>query len=131
LLTIASGKSGFSLAGGFASNSYAAYSPGEYTLLGCFVAEIVMTFFFLIVILGLTDKRAPQSFAPIANGLGLTLIHLISIPVTNTSVNPDRSTGPAIFVKDWAISQLWMFWLTPIIGALLAGGFYYWLASDD
>jgi aquaporin Z len=131
LLVIASGKAGFSLADGFASNGYGAHSPGQYALLACFVTEVVMTFFFLIIILGSTHKKAPQGFAPIAIGLGLTLIHLISIPVTNTSVNPARSLGPAVFVGDWAISQVWMFWLAPIIGALLAGGFYFWLIGDE
>ncbi|MCB1023651.1 MAG: aquaporin Z [Acidobacteria bacterium] len=131
LYVIASGKPGFSLAGGFASNGYGAHSPDNYSLLACFVVEVVMTFFFLVIILGSTDKRAPQGFAPIAIGLGLTLIHLISIPVTNTSVNPARSLGPAVFVGDWAIAQVWLFWLAPIIGALLAGGFYFWLIGDE
>ncbi|MBP6002791.1 MAG: aquaporin Z [Pyrinomonadaceae bacterium] len=131
LYIIASGKAGFSLAGGFASNGFADHSPGKYEVLACFVAEVVMTFFFLIVILGSTHKKAPKGFAPIAIGLALTLIHLISIPVTNTSVNPARSTGPAIFVGDWALSQLWLFWLAPILGALLAGFVYAWLGSDD
>ena len=131
LLVIASGKTGFSLASGFASNGYGAHSPGEYTLLAAFVTEVVMTFFFLVIILGSTHKKAPQGFAPIAIGLGLTLIHLISIPVTNTSVNPARSLGPAVFVGDWAIAQVWMFWVAPIIGALLAGGFYFWLVGDE
>lgn len=131
LLVIASGKAGFTLADGFASNGYGIHSPGKYALLACFVTEVVMTFFFLVIILGSTHKKAPQGFAPIAIGLGLTLIHLISIPVTNTSVNPARSLGPAVFVGDWAIAQVWMFWVAPIIGALLAGGFYYWLSNDD
>ena len=131
LYIIASGKAGFSLAGGFASNGFADHSPGKYEVLACFVAEVVMTFFFLIVILGSTHKKAPKGFAPIAIGLALTLIHLISIPVTNTSVNPARSTGPAIFVGDWALSQLWLFWLAPILGALLAGFVYAWLGSDE
>lgn len=130
LYVIANGKAGFSTAGGFASNGYAAHSPGEYSLLACFVCEVVMTFFFLIIILGATHNRAPKGFAPIAIGLGLTLIHLISIPVTNTSVNPARSTGPAIFVGGWAIEQLWLFWIAPIFGALIAGFFYYWLVGD-
>jgi aquaporin Z len=121
LYLIASGKPGFSLAGGFASNGYADHSPGGYSLLACFVAEVVLTAFFLLVILGSTDERAPKGFAPIAIGLCLTLIHLISIPVTNTSVNPARSTGPAIFVGGWALSQLWLFWVAPIIGAILGG----------
>jgi aquaporin Z len=121
LYIIASGKPGFSLAGGFASNGYADHSPGGYSLLACFVAEVLLTAFFLLVILGSTDERAPKGFAPIAIGLCLTLIHLISIPVTNTSVNPARSTGPAIFVGGWALSQLWLFWVAPILGAILGG----------
>jgi aquaporin Z len=113
------------LAGGFASNGYGEHSPGGYTLLSCLVAEVVLTFFFLMIIMGSTDKRGvPAGFAPIAIGLGLTLIHLIGIPVTNLSVNPARSTGPAIFVGGWALSQLWLFWLAPIVGGALAGGFY-------
>jgi aquaporin Z len=131
LYLIASGKDGFSLTGGFASNGYADHSPGKYSLLACFVAEIVFTFMFLIIILGSTDRRAPKGFAPIAIGLGLTLIHLISIPVTNTSVNPARSTGPAIFVGGWALSQLWLFWVAPIIGAALAGVVYRLLSAED
>ena len=121
LYLIASGKPGFSLAAGFASNGYADHSPGGYSLLACFVAEVILTAFFLLVILGATDERAPKGFAPIAIGLCLTLIHLISIPVTNTSVNPARSTGPAIFVGGWALSQLWLFWVAPILGAVLGG----------
>ncbi|MDQ2775444.1 MAG: aquaporin Z [Acidobacteriota bacterium] len=121
LYLIASGKPGFSLAGGFASNGYGAHSPGGYSLLACFVAEVVLTAFFLLIILGATDERAPKGFAPIAIGLCLTLIHLISIPITNTSVNPARSTGPALFAGGWAISQLWLFWLAPILGAILGG----------
>ncbi|MCE9677933.1 aquaporin Z [Shewanella sp. AS1] len=124
LYLIASGSSDFSLAGGLASNGYGEHSPGGYSMTSGFVAEVVMTLFFLLVILGATDSRAPQGFAPIAIGLCLTLIHLISIPVTNTSVNPARSTGPAIFVGDWALSQLWLFWLAPIIGAIVAGIIY-------
>ncbi len=125
LSVIAGGKAGFDLAGsGFASNGYAAHSPGGYSLTACLVAEVVMTFMFLIVILGATDKRAPAGFAGIAIGLALTLIHLVSIPVTNTSVNPARSTGPAVFVGGWAIEQLWLFWLAPIVGAVLAGAVY-------
>jgi len=131
LYLIASGKSGFSTAGGFASNGFADHSPGHYEIVACFVAEVVMTFFFLIVILGSTHRLAPAGFAPIAIGLCLTLIHLISIPVTNTSVNPARSTGPAIFVGGWALFQLWLFWVAPILGALLAGFFYTWLVGDD
>jgi aquaporin Z len=124
LYVIASGKAGFDVAVGFASNGYAAHSPGGYSLMACLVAEVVMTFMFLIIILGATDKRAPAGFAGIAIGLALTLIHLISIPVTNTSVNPARSTGPAVFVGGWAIEQLWLFWLAPIVGAALAGAVY-------
>jgi aquaporin Z len=124
LYVIASGKEGFSLSGGFASNGYGAHSPGGYPLLSCLVAEVVLTFFFLMIIMGSTDKRAPAGFAPIAIGLGLTLIHLIGIPVTNLSVNPARSTGPAIFVGGWALAQLWLFWVAPIVGGALAGGFY-------
>lgn len=124
LYVIASGKEGFSTAAGFASNGYGAHSPGGYSLLSCMVAEIVLTFFFLMIILGSTDKRAPQGFAPIAIGLALTLIHLIGIPVTNLSVNPARSTGPAVFVGGWAVGQLWMFWLAPIFGAAIAGVLY-------
>jgi aquaporin Z len=124
LYLIASGREGFDIAGGLASNGFAEHSPGGYSLMACLITEIVMTFMFLIVILGATDKRAPVGFAPIAIGLCLTLIHLISIPVTNTSVNPARSTGPAIFVGDWALSQLWLFWLAPILGAILAGFVY-------
>jgi len=130
LYFIASGQEGFSLAGGLASNGYGAHSPGGYTMVSGLVTEIVMTFMFLFVILGATDARAPKGFAPIAIGLCLTLIHLISIPVTNTSVNPARSTGPAIFVGDWALSQLWLFWVGPIIGAILAGIVYRWLGGD-
>jgi len=124
LFVIATGKAGFSVAGGFASNGYAEHSPGGYSLAACLVAELVLTFFFLLVILGSTDKRAPLGFAPIAIGLCLTLIHLISIPVTNTSVNPARSTGQAIFAGGWAIQQLWLFWVAPIIGAAVAGFVY-------
>ena len=120
LFVVASGKAGFSLSGGFASNGYGAHSPGEYTLLACLVAEAVLTFAFLMIILGATDRRAPQGFAPLAIGLGLTLIHLIGIPVTNLSVNPARSLAPAIFVGGWAMEQLWMFWLAPILGAISA-----------
>lgn len=124
LYLIASGKEGFSTAAGFASNGYGAHSPGGYTMLACLVAEVVLTFFFLLVILGSTDKRAPNGFAPVAIGLALTLIHLIGIPVTNLSVNPARSTGPALFVGGWAIAQLWLFWLAPIVGASIAGFVY-------
>ena len=131
LYVIATGQTGFDVTTGFASNGYAEHSPGGYSLTAALVTEIVMTFMFLIIILGATDKRAPQGFAPIAIGLGLTLIHLISIPITNTSVNPARSTGVAIFQGDWAISQLWLFWLAPIIGAILAGIVYRWLENED
>jgi aquaporin Z len=130
LYVIASGQAGFDASAGFASNGFAEHSPGGYTLTAALVTEIVMTFMFLMIILGATDKRAPQGFAPIAIGLGLTLIHLISIPVTNTSVNPARSTGVAIFQGDWAMSQLWLFWLAPIIGAILAGIVYRWFESE-
>ena len=130
LYFIASGKAGFDLSGGLASNGFAELWPGKYGLGAGFVTEVVMTFMFLIVLLGSTDKRAPAGFAPIAIGLCLTLIHLISIPVTNTSVNPARSTGPALFVGGWAIQQLWLFWVAPIIGAALAGGVYRWLGGD-
>lgn len=124
LYIIASGKAGFTLADGFASNGYAEHSPGEYSLLAGFVAEFVLTLMFLIIILGATDKRAPQGFAPIAIGLGLTLIHLIGIPVTNLSVNPARSTGPAVLVGGWALMQLWLFWAAPLAGAAVAGVLY-------
>ena len=130
LYVIASGKDGFDLAGGFASNGYAAHSPGGYSLLACFVAEVVLTLFFLLIIMGSTDKRAPQGFAPIAIGLGLTLIHLIGIPVTNLSVNPARSTGPAVFVGGWALGQLWLFWLAPILGGAIGGAIYKMLFGE-
>ena len=130
LYVIASGKEGFSTAAGFAANGFGAHSPGGYTLLSALVAEIVLTFFFLIIILGSTDKRAPQGFAPIAIGLGLTLIHLIGIPITNLSVNPARSTGPAVFVGGWALAQLWLFWLAPMIGAAAAGIVYWGFAEQ-
>ena len=131
LYVIASGRVGFDLAGGFASNGYGSHSPGGYSTEAAFVAEAVLTFMFLMIILGATDRRAPSGFAPIAIGLGLTLIHLISIPVTNTSVNPARSTGPAIFVGGWALSQLWMFWVAPLLGAAVAGVVYPLLAGND
>lgn len=124
LYFIASGQSGFDISNGLASNGYGDHSPGGYSLAAALVTEIVMTFMFILIIMGATDKRAPKGFAGIAIGLGLTLIHLISIPVTNTSVNPARSTGPAIFVGDWALSQLWLFWVAPIVGAVLAGLVY-------
>jgi aquaporin Z len=130
LYAIASGKAGFDLAGGLASNGYGEHSPGGYSLAAGFTTEVVMTLMFLLIILGATDRRAPAGFAPIAIGLGLTLIHLISIPVTNTSVNPARSTGPALIVQDWALSQLWLFWVAPIIGALVAGYLYRWLGDE-
>ena len=130
LYFIASGKTGFSLAGGLASNGYDAHSPGGYSLAAAFVTEVVLTAFFLLIIMGSTDKRAPAGFAPIAIGLTLTLIHLISIPVTNTSVNPARSTGPALIVGDWALSQLWLFWVAPIIGAVIGGVLYRWLGEE-
>lgn len=131
LFLIASGKMGFDVAAGFASNGYGEHSPGGYSLLAGLVTEIVMTMMFLFIIMGATDKRAPQGFAPIAIGLGLTLIHLISIPITNTSVNPARSTGVAIFVGGWAISQLWLFWIAPIVGAVAGGAIYRFLGSSN
>lgn len=130
LSIIAGGQAGFTTASGFAANGYGEHSPGHYSMMSGFVAEVVLTFFFLLIILGATDKRAPQGFAPIAIGLGLTLIHLIGIPVTNLSVNPARSTGPALFVGGWAIQQLWLFWLAPILGAVLAGLVYPMMAGD-
>jgi aquaporin Z len=130
LYLIASGKAGFDLSGGFASNGYAEHSPGGYTLFSALVCEVVMTLFFLLVILGATDKRAPAGFAPLAIGLALTLIHLISIPVTNTSVNPARSTGPALFVGGWALAQLWLFWVAPLAGAVIGGFIYRWLGDE-
>jgi len=131
LYIIASGKAGFDLSGGFASNGYAEHSPGGYSMMAALVAEIVLTFMFLLIIMGSTDKRAPQGFAPIAIGLGLTLIHLIGIPVTNLSVNPARSTGPAVFVGGWALAQLWLFWVAPIIGAALGGIVYKSLLEES
>ena len=131
LYIIATGQAGFDVTAGFASNGYAEHSPGGYSLIAALVTEIVMTFMFLIIILGATDKRAPQGFAPIAIGLALTLIHLISIPITNTSVNPARSTGVALFQGGWAVSQLWLFWLAPIVGAILAGTVYRWFEADE
>jgi len=130
LYVIASGKAGFDVSAGFASNGYGAHSPGGYTLFAALLCEVVMTFFFLIVILGATDERAPKGFAPIAIGLALTLIHLVSIPVTNTSVNPARSIGPAIFVGGWAVSQLWLFLVAPIAGAFLAGAAHRLLLAE-
>jgi aquaporin Z len=130
LLYIASGKPGFDLAAGLASNGFGAHSPGGYSMMSGLVTEVVMTAMFLLIILGATDKRAPAGFAPIPIGLGLTLIHLISIPVTNTSVNPARSTGPALMVGDWALSQLWLFWVGPLIGAVIAGFVYRFVADE-
>ena len=130
LLVIASGKAGFDLSGGLAANGYAEHSPQGYSMVAGLIAEIFLTFMFLIIILGATDGRAPKGFAPIAIGLGLTLIHLIGIPVTNLSVNPARSTGPAVFVGGWALQQLWLFWVAPLLGALGAGFAYSWLAYD-
>jgi aquaporin Z len=131
LYLIASGAPGFDVAKGFASNGYGEHSPGGYSLLAALICEVVMTMFFLLVILGATDKRAPAGFAPIAIGLALTLIHLISIPVTNTSVNPARSTGVALYVGGWAVAQLWLFWLAPIGGALLGAVTYKFIASEE
>jgi aquaporin Z len=131
LYVIASGQVGFDVTAGFASNGYGEHSPGGYSMTAALVTEIVMTFMFLIIILGATDQRAPKGLAPVAIGLGLTLIHLISIPITNTSVNPARSTGVAIFQGDWAVSQLWLFWLAPIVGAILAGVVYRWFEAEE
>lgn len=131
LYIIASGKAGFDVTAGFASNGYGVHSPGGYSLLAALVCEIVMTMMFLLIILGATDKRAPQGFAPLPIGLGLTLIHLISIPVTNTSVNPARSTAVALFVGDWAIAQLWLFWVAPVAGALLGAAIYRFIGRAD
>jgi aquaporin Z len=130
LYVIASGTAGFEL-GGFASNGYAENSPGGYTMVAALLAEVVLTLFFLLIIMGATDKRAPAGFAPIAIGLGLTLIHLISIPITNTSVNPARSTGPALFVGGWAVAQLWLFWVAPLVGGVLGGVIYRWLGESN
>ena len=130
LFVIASGKEGFSVAGGFAANGYAEHSPDHYSLLACLVAEVILTAFFLIVIMGATDKKAHSGFAPIAIGLCLTLIHLVGIPITNTSVNPARSTGQALFVGGWALSQLWLFWVAPLLGGILGGGIYNGLFGD-
>jgi aquaporin Z len=131
LYLIASGNASFDVSAGMASNGFGEHSPGGYGLQSALLAEITMTFMFLLIILGATDPRAPAGFAPIAIGLGLTLIHLISIPVTNTSVNPARSTGPALFVGGWALSQLWLFWVAPMIGAALGGLAYRWLGADE
>lgn len=130
LYSIASGAPGFDVANGFASNGYGDHSPGSYSLQSALIIEVVLTAFFLVIILGATDKRAPAGFAPIAIGLALTLIHLISIPVTNTSVNPARSTGVAIYVGDWAVAQLWAFWAAPIVGAILGAGIYRFIGSE-
>ncbi|PZU84628.1 MAG: aquaporin Z [Chelatococcus sp.] len=130
LYAIARGAPGFDLAGGFASNGYGAHSPGKYDLVSAFLAEVVMTMMFLFIIMGSTHGKAPAGFAPLAIGLGLTLIHLVSIPVTNTSVNPARSTGPALFVGDWALGQLWLFWVAPLIGGVLGGLVYRWLSQE-
>ena len=131
LYLIASGKAGFELSAGFASNGFGEHSPGGYSLFAALITEIVMTMMFLIIIMGATDKRAPAGLAPVAIGLGLTLIHLISIPITNTSVNPARSTGVAIFVGDWAVSQLWLFWLAPIIGAIIGAVIYKFIGKEE
>lgn len=130
LYVIASGAAGFDLAKGFAANGYAEHSPGKYSLMACLVTEVVMTMMFLFIIMGATHGKAPAGFAPLAIGLGLTLIHLVSIPVTNTSVNPARSTGPALFVGGWAIQQLWLFWLAPLIGGALGGMAYRWVSEQ-
>jgi len=131
LYLIASGKAGFDVSAGFASNGYGEHSPGKYSLVAALLTEVVMTMMFLIVIMGSTDKRAPAGFAPLAIGLALTLIHLISIPVTNTSVNPARSTGVAVFVGDWAVAQLWAFWVAPIVGAVLGAVIYRWIGEPE
>ena len=131
LYVIASGRAGFDLSGGFASNGYGVHSPGGYSLIACLVCEFVMTFGFLFVIMGATHGNAPRGFAPLAIGLCLTLIHLISIPVTNTSVNPARSTGPALFAGGWALKQLWLFWIAPIAGGAVAGVVYRWVSNDN
>ena len=131
LFVIASGQAGFDVSAGFASNGYGAHSPGGYSLTAALVTEVVMTMVFLVIILGATDKRAPQGFAPIAIGLGLTLIHLISIPVTNTSVNPARSTGVAVFAGGWAVAQLWLFWVAPIVGGLLGAAVYRFVGGSE
>jgi aquaporin Z len=131
LYLIASGKVGFDVTAGFASNGYGEHSPGGYSLLAALVTEVVMTMMFLVVILGATDRRAPAGFAPIAIGLALTLIHLISIPVTNTSVNPARSTGVAVFVGGWAVAQLWLFWVAPIVGAVIGAQVYRFIGSEE
>ena len=131
LYVIASGQAGFDVSAGFASNGYSTHSPGGYSLQAALVCEVVMTMMFLLVIMGATDERAPAGFAPIAIGLCLTLIHLISIPVTNTSVNPARSTGQALFVGDWALAQLWLFWVAPLVGGVVGGLAYRWLGNGE
>ena len=130
LYVIASGAAGFDVTKGFASNGYDAHSPGQYSMVVCFVTEVVMTMMFLFVIMGATHGRAPAGFAPLAIGLALVMIHLVSIPVTNTSVNPARSTGPALFVGGWALAQLWLFWVAPLIGGALGGVIYRWLSEE-
>ena len=130
LYVIASGAAGFDLAKGFASNGYAEHSPGKYSLIACLVTEVIMTAMFLFIIMGATHGKAPAGFAPLAIGLGLTLIHLVSIPVTNTSVNPARSTGPALFVGGWALQQLWLFWLAPLVGGAIGGIAYRWVSEE-
>ena len=127
---IASGAAGFDVSNGFASNGYEAHSPGKYSLVTCFIMEVVMTAMFLFIIMGATHGKAPAGFAPLAIGLALVMIHLVSIPVTNTSVNPARSTGPALFVGGWALAQLWMFWVAPLIGGALGGAIYRWLSEE-
>jgi aquaporin Z len=131
LYLIASGAAGFDLAKGFASNGYGEHSPGQYSLVACLISEVVMTMIFLFIIMGSTHGKAPAGFAPLAIGLTLTMIHLVSIPVTNTSVNPARSTGPALFVGGWALQQLWLFWIAPLVGGVLGGVLYRWLSPDE
>src|SRR5690606_31316569 len=130
LFLIASGKAGFDVAAGFAANGYGEHSPGGYSFAACLIAELVLTFMFLFVIMGATDSRAPAALAPLAIGLALTLIHLIGIPITNTSVNPARSTGPAVFVGGWALAQLWLFWVAPIVGGAAGGALYRWISAE-
>ena len=131
LYLIASGRAGFDVTAGFASNGYGAHSPGQYSMVAALITEVVMTMMFVLIILGATDTRAPLGLAPVANGLGLTLIHLVSIPVTNTSVNPARSTGVALFAGGWAISQLWLFWVAPIVGALIGAMIYNFIGKEE